>query len=312
MPTYQELRTTYAQLTPSELRDLARRPIDLTAQGQAALADELSLRDVGTENDLETTAAAPSWYKGWLTVFQAWVTLHIVAFAAGFILLRPGLGWPTLGMLAIVAIPCIGLVLIANQHSSARRFWPTFLAVWLVSEVTVAFVIGGFTWRDLIDIATIVAWYKYWLSSKRVAMEFGADSQKLIPSHGAVLRERSVESPVDLEEFRKQGHAVAAEVDRQRSEAERAQRLAIERAWGIRLMIIGIGAFILPVAGVQFLVLAPFGAGIPVAAVIIAAAGFVLLARSLNEPPPNADTGEGGDVEVSKQDGSATSRPAAD
>src|SRR5262245_32101618 len=177
MPTYQELRRTYARLTIPELRDLALRPLELTAQAQAALADELSLRDVRTEHEItpsltRTSTPGVSWQKWWLTIFQAWVSLQIASFAAVFTLMHRVFDWRTLVMLAIVAVPCFGLVLIANKHPLARRFWLGLLAAILVTQLTSALVLGPFSWRTLIAIAINVAWYRYWLGPRHVATEF--------------------------------------------------------------------------------------------------------------------------------------------
>src|SRR5262245_12711301 len=94
MPTYQELRSTYARWTTQELQELALRPLELTAQGQAALADELSLRDAPTEPETQASLTSASTrvvsrHGWWLTLFQAWVTLQMVVFTAVFIVLHP-------------------------------------------------------------------------------------------------------------------------------------------------------------------------------------------------------------------------------
>jgi hypothetical protein len=187
MPTYQELRSTYAQLTIPELRDLTLRPLELTAQAQAALADELSLRDVPTEYEVppsltRTWTRPVSWQKWWLTIFQAWVTFQIILFAAAFIVFhRIFDGW-TLLMLAVAAVPCFGLVLIANKHPSARRFWLGLLAVMLVARLTSAPVLGLLNWGRLFGIAINVAWYRYWLQSKHVATESSPVHQPASPT----------------------------------------------------------------------------------------------------------------------------------
>jgi len=187
MPTYQELRSTYGRLTIGELQDLALRPFELTAQAQAALVDELSSRGVPANADTPTpetrpSARADSWYRGWLTVFEAWVTLEIAASLAAFALLRPDLGWSTLLMLAIVAVPTIGLVLIANSHPLARRFWLALLAVLLVAWITIAAAFGRTSWRAPSEAAIIAAWYLYWLNSRRIAAEFSSASRPASPA----------------------------------------------------------------------------------------------------------------------------------
>jgi hypothetical protein len=187
MPTYQELRSTYALMTIPELRDLALRPRELTDHAQAALADELSLRDVLTEYEVppslaRTSARAIAWHKWWLTIFQAWVTLQIVLFAGGFILLHPIFDGRMLLMLAIVAVPWFGLLLIARKHPSARQFWLGWLAVLLVVQVVIALAVGRLNWRTLIEMATYVAWYVYWLKSRHVAAELSLVGSPATPT----------------------------------------------------------------------------------------------------------------------------------
>jgi hypothetical protein len=195
MPTYQELRSTYGQLTLAELQDLALRPFELTAQAQTALAEELSSRDVPADDDTptpqtRTSASAASLYRrwlpviqawasshgGWLTVFQAWVTLQIAAFLTVFALFGPGLGWSLVSTLAAVAVLSVGLVLIATNNPLARRFWPVLLAVWLVASLMGIAALGRFRWHTPLSIAILIAWYLYWLKSKRVAAEFSRAS----------------------------------------------------------------------------------------------------------------------------------------
>jgi len=113
-------------MTVPELRDLALRPLDLTDHARAALADELSLRDVLTEYEvpqslMRASTRAVSWRK-WLIIFQAWVTLQVVAIAAVFVLLHPVFDGRTLLLLAIVAVPWLGLLLIANARQRAARW----------------------------------------------------------------------------------------------------------------------------------------------------------------------------------------------
>src|SRR5262245_35342136 len=130
MPTYQELRSTYALMTIPELRALALGPLELTDQAQAALADELSLRDVLTEYEIpsslmRTPTRAVSRHNWLLSMFQAWVTFQILVFGTAFILVHPVFdGW-TLLMLAVLAVSCFGLVLngrmLVGQKSVGQR-----------------------------------------------------------------------------------------------------------------------------------------------------------------------------------------------
>ena len=187
MPTYQELRSTYAQFSLPELRDLARRPFDLTTQARVALAAELSLREIPTEEEIlasqtRAPARAASWHGGWLTIFEAWVTLQIVVFSGTYIHLHPSLDWSTLVMLATVAIPGFGLVLIANRRPSAPRFWLRALAVMLVAQITSAATSELPNWRALVWTVIVVAWFMYWLKSARVAREFGLAGQAASPA----------------------------------------------------------------------------------------------------------------------------------
>jgi len=174
MPTYQELRGTYALMTIPELRNLARRPLELTDQAQAALADELSLRDVLTEYEIppslmRTPTRAVARRTWLLTMFQAWVTFQILGFGTAFAGLHPFLeGWRLL-VLAIMAVQCFGLVLIANRNPLARRFWLRLLAMLLIARLMSAPVFGLLNVGTLIGIAMNVAWYLYWLQSRDVA-----------------------------------------------------------------------------------------------------------------------------------------------
>jgi hypothetical protein len=126
-----------------------------------------------------------------------------------------------------------------------------------------------------------------------LAITFGAalgytDRGRVIAE--AVLRERCVELPPNLEELRRQGAAVSAEVDRLRTEAEQAGDRAITRDWGIRLAILGVGGFVLPFVGLQFRILIPFGAAIPIAAVVAAVGGYILVVGSTSEGRARART----------------------
>lgn len=102
-----------------------------------------------------------------------------------------------------------------------------------------------------------------------------------------VLRERGVQLPSDLEELRKHTAAIEAEADRRIDDQVAAQDRAIGRAWGIRLIVIGVGGFVLPILGLQSRVLTPFGTSIPIAAAIIAIVGYILLVRTSGDAPQN-------------------------
>jgi hypothetical protein len=59
------------------------------------------------------------------------------------------------------------------------------------------------------------------------------------------------------------------------------------RSWGIWLLVLGIGAFILPYVGLQFKILSVFGDSLPLVAGGIAVVGLGLLALSFRAPVPN-------------------------
>jgi hypothetical protein len=104
-----------------------------------------------------------------------------------------------------------------------------------------------------------------------------------------VLRERRVQLPPDLRGSRKRGAIAEAEARRRVDELNAANDKALGRSWGFRLLIIGVGGFVLPFFGWQFVVLIPFGWAIPVAAAIIGIAGYILLVRTegdASETPP--------------------------
>ena len=108
----------------------------------------------------------------------------------------------------------------------------------------------------------------------------------------AVLRERRVDLPRDLKELRKRAAAAEALADRLREEDDAAHDRSIGWAWGIRLMVIGIGAFVLPLFGYQFRILAPFGYAIPIAATVVAIAGYIIFVQASKQASPQAPHNE--------------------
>ena len=56
------------------------------------------------------------------------------------------------------------------------------------------------------------------------------------------------------------------------------------RSWGIWMMVLGIGAFVLPYVGLQFKILSIFGESLPIVAGGMAVVGAVLLALSFRAP----------------------------
>lgn len=55
------------------------------------------------------------------------------------------------------------------------------------------------------------------------------------------------------------------------------------RQWGIYLLIFGVGAFILPMIGLQFKILNVFGESLPLVAVAMALAGGVMVGLSYRQ-----------------------------
>jgi hypothetical protein len=55
------------------------------------------------------------------------------------------------------------------------------------------------------------------------------------------------------------------------------------RQWGIYLLIFGVGAFILPMVGLQFKILNVFGESLPLVAVAMALAGGVMVGLSYRQ-----------------------------
>jgi hypothetical protein len=49
------------------------------------------------------------------------------------------------------------------------------------------------------------------------------------------------------------------------------------RQWGIYLLIFAVGAFFLPLAGLQFTILSVFGESLPLVAGVMAVAGTVMI-----------------------------------
>lgn len=161
----------------AELRDLASRTSDLTPEAQSALANELSARDT-TRQDADDPAppiVMPSsftWFKGWLTIFEAWMAFFMIGLAFGYLLEDGPLSWTTLKLLVILAIPGTGLVLIAKRSPAARPFWLVSLGVWLAVGLVFPAVTGTLSLRSLLKLAAPAAWFLYWLKSQRIAREF--------------------------------------------------------------------------------------------------------------------------------------------
>lgn len=177
MPSVEKLRQVYASYSDGELVKLAARPEELTEEGQIALREEVSRRQLTSVPHQDWDAepprpTTPAWHSGWLTVFQAWITLLLIAFAAGYIL---GGSIDSQGVLMLMLLTgpgLIGLVLIAKRHHAARPYWLAILGVGLAVSLGAPLFGGGHTPAALIRAATEGAWFLYWLKSRRVAREF--------------------------------------------------------------------------------------------------------------------------------------------
>jgi hypothetical protein len=55
------------------------------------------------------------------------------------------------------------------------------------------------------------------------------------------------------------------------------------RQWGIYLLIFGVGAFVLPMVGVQFKILSVFGESLPIVAGAMMVAGAVMVGLSYRQ-----------------------------
>ncbi len=55
------------------------------------------------------------------------------------------------------------------------------------------------------------------------------------------------------------------------------------RQWGIYLLIFGVGAFVLPMFGLQFIILSAFGDSLPLVASAMAVAGGVMVGLSYRQ-----------------------------
>jgi hypothetical protein len=55
------------------------------------------------------------------------------------------------------------------------------------------------------------------------------------------------------------------------------------RQWGIYLLIFGVGAFVLPMMGLQFKILSVFGESLPLVAGAMAVAGGVMVGLSYRQ-----------------------------
>ena len=107
----------------------------------------------------------------------------------------------------------------------------------------------------------------------------------------AVLRERRVALPADLRELRKRAAASEAEAARLNADRQAATDRALGRKLGAKLLIVGVGGFILPFFGVQFHVLKPLGLAMPIGAGILAIIGYILMeSTGPRESQTNRDT----------------------
>ena len=61
------------------------------------------------------------------------------------------------------------------------------------------------------------------------------------------------------------------------------------RSWGIWMLVLGIGSFVLPYMGLQFKILSLFGESLPIVAGGMAVVGAVLLALSFRTPAVQQD-----------------------
>jgi hypothetical protein len=66
-------------------------------------------------------------------------------------------------------------------------------------------------------------------------------------------------------------------------QADQLHKEGIMRQWGIYLLIFGIGAFILPMVGLQFTILSVFGDSLPLVAGAMAVAGGTMFGLSYRQ-----------------------------
>lgn len=105
-----------------------------------------------------------------------------------------------------------------------------------------------------------------------------------------ILVERGVPLPHDLNQQREHARQVEKESESARETMEEEEDRASQRSWGVRLLVLGAGSFILPMFGLQFRLLKPFGL---VAGVVCAVVGLVVLARTdpqIHKEPPRRIT----------------------
>jgi hypothetical protein len=99
----------------------------------------------------------------------------------------------------------------------------------------------------------------------------------------AVLRERRVELPADLKLMRKHAAVVEAEANRRLDALGEEQDRAHGRALGLKLIVLGVGAFVLPFFGRQFSLLTSLGWLLPIVAAILAITGIVLVLKTTDK-----------------------------
>ena len=180
MPTPAELRDRYANLGDAELLDLATRPQELTLEAQTAVAAEVERRGLSTSSNSpaaesavdQTSHVRRPWHRGWITVFEIWVSLSVIAFAAGYILSSPVFNASLLWLPVFLAVPMIGLVLIARRSPKAPRFWTVVLGLSLVLTIAAPPLLGGYSGGSIARALQVFAWFVYWQKSRRVIREF--------------------------------------------------------------------------------------------------------------------------------------------
>ena len=189
MPPALTTKERYKRLSLSELQNLAAEGSEsFTPEAWQALSEEITAR--GDRMPLETVSTPiqpvalessvalslnPLVRDGvWLTIFQGMIAIGTIAIGVEVSLtLSQGLSFGTLFGALVVLLNVLGLALIAQRRSVARRFWVAYLCVGAVLSIALSVEREALGLSAVGRFAISVAWAVYWLRSERVRLLFG-------------------------------------------------------------------------------------------------------------------------------------------
>jgi hypothetical protein len=161
-----------------------------SAIGEGSAADQDSLTGTRRRRVNGGEPWRPSWQArpadqprgvgGWLIVFQLWVVLMAVGFVTGFV--RGGSGISGMGVgdvliaAAVLAVPIVGLLLIAQHRPHARPYWIAVLVGVALIAIGASLGRGAPLSAVLRAAVPSVAWALYWAG--RLAFDEPSRSDK--------------------------------------------------------------------------------------------------------------------------------------